>query len=367
MIRQLITHIFCLFTLTISMVSADAPHAPRYRVTDLGISGKISQAEALNNKGQVVGWQAKGSFLWENGKQKIISTEIYQGAHGINEKGQVVGIPGEIHVFPSGFFDILSGSAAFVWDRGYLGFLPGFSNAYSINDRGQIAGQSQDQAALWERRHVTGALNDAPDFIWQSLSARKVRPLPGYPYSIFYGLNDGGEAVGVLLRDLNNIPEHGRAFRYQNDKAVLLPIPASGNSAAFAVNASGTVAGAFRRSGGWWQATLWQSDDVQRELSSPPGDTSAVAHSVNAEGAAVGWASPGPARGTSLGLLGGGPDTRACLWQNNTALDLNTVIDTSSGWVLQEARAINDKGWIVGSGTIHGEYHAFLLIPAATS
>jgi hypothetical protein len=36
---------------------------------------------------------------------------------------------------------------------------------------------------------------------------------------------------------------------------------------------------------------------------------------------------------------------------------------TGSGWVLYEAHAINDAGEIVGSGTINGQEHAFLLTP----
>ncbi len=37
---------------------------------------------------------------------------------------------------------------------------------------------------------------------------------------------------------------------------------------------------------------------------------------------------------------------------------------TGAGWVLVEARALNDAGWIVGSGTYLGANHAFLLSPA---
>ncbi len=46
--------------------------------------------------------------------------------------------------------------------------------------------------------------------------------------------------------------------------------------------------------------------------------------------------------------------------------DLNALIDASgAGWVLVEARALNDRGQIVGSGTFQGATHAFLLSPAA--
>lgn len=364
--------LFCLLAQISRPLAAQGPPpvsapAPRYTVTDLGEAGQNSQAEAVNNRGQVVGWQGTGSFLWDNGMQKIISAQPYQGAHGINEAGQVVGIPGEIHVMRPGAFSILSGASAFVWDRGHLDYLPGFSNAYAINAQGQIAGESGGRAAIWERRHVSGALNDAPGFIWQSLPARKIGPMPGYPYGVAYGLNAGGEAVGVLLRDRNNWPERGRAFRFQDGKPSLLPIPAPGDSAAFSVNETGAVAGAFRTAGGPWRATVWSPDNALQALSPLPGQAAAVAHGLNAAGQTVGWAMPqAGAGGIALGLDAAFvTGTRACLWQGKTVYDLNTLIPPGAGWDLQEARAINDAGWIVGGGRHRGEYHAFLLIPAS--
>jgi hypothetical protein len=44
-------------------------------------------------------------------------------------------------------------------------------------------------------------------------------------------------------------------------------------------------------------------------------------------------------------------------------LDLNNLIAPASGWVLNTARAINKSGQIVGTGTVGGHSHAFLLTP----
>ena len=44
-------------------------------------------------------------------------------------------------------------------------------------------------------------------------------------------------------------------------------------------------------------------------------------------------------------------------------LDLNTLIPSELGWVLQVARAINHKGEIVGYGLKEGKSRAFLLKP----
>ena len=46
-------------------------------------------------------------------------------------------------------------------------------------------------------------------------------------------------------------------------------------------------------------------------------------------------------------------------------LDLNSLIAPSSGWTLNSATAINDKGQIVGYGNDPAnQSHAFLLTPA---
>ena len=44
-------------------------------------------------------------------------------------------------------------------------------------------------------------------------------------------------------------------------------------------------------------------------------------------------------------------------------VDLNTLIDPLSGWVLSDAADINDAGQITGQGLIGGQYHAYLLTP----
>ncbi|MBD0345012.1 MAG: DUF3466 family protein [Coleofasciculus sp. Co-bin14] len=55
--------------------------------------------------------------------------------------------------------------------------------------------------------------------------------------------------------------------------------------------------------------------------------------------------------------------SRAVLWEKGSIKDLNSLIPSNSGWELNKARSINDKGQIVGSGTINGRTHAFLLTP----
>jgi hypothetical protein len=49
---------------------------------------------------------------------------------------------------------------------------------------------------------------------------------------------------------------------------------------------------------------------------------------------------------------------------NDAPVDLNSLIESSSGWALGAGGAINDAGQIVGSGFFGGQPHAFLLTPA---
>jgi uncharacterized protein (TIGR03437 family) len=84
----------------------------------------------------------------------------------------------------------------------------------------------------------------------------------------------------------------------------------------------------------------------------------------------------GPISITDLGTLGGaysyayavngkgqvvGTNGHAFLWQNGVMSDLNLLATADSGWVLEAASAVNDKGQIAGWGKLNGMTHAFLL------
>ena len=53
------------------------------------------------------------------------------------------------------------------------------------------------------------------------------------------------------------------------------------------------------------------------------------------------------------------------MYDGGALTDLNNRLDNSStGWILAQAQAINDSGWIVGYGfNPHGQQDAFLLTP----
>ena len=61
-------------------------------------------------------------------------------------------------------------------------------------------------------------------------------------------------------------------------------------------------------------------------------------------------------------------DSRAVLWDGDSMIDLNTLLDSdtvNAGWVLWSANAINNRGQIAGItvNTNTNEQHGFLLTP----
>ena len=85
--------------------------------------------------------------------------------------------------------------------------------------------------------------------------------------------------------------------------------------------------------------------------------TNSIAYGINNSAQVVGSA-----------YLTGNTATHAFVWQKSGGMtDLNALLPAGSGWVLTVASSINDGGQIVGSGTINGQIHAFVLTPSATT
>ena len=178
--------------------------------------------------------------------------------------------------------------------------------------------------------------------------------------------------------------EISHAFLYSQGKMTDLgTLPGYQNSGGNAINALGQVAGITWESTpddeGIPQAFLWR-DGVMQVLGTLPGYTSSQATALNSHGQVVGFADlpapPSPLQSFLRDHLPFGPPsnassdpsapTRAFLYQNGRMTDLNALLPAHSGWVLESANGINDRGQIVGTGLHGGLRRAFVLTPVGT-
>ena len=150
-------------------------------------------------------------------------------------------------------------------------------------------------------------------------------------------------------------------------------IPARYSSSANGVNDLGQIVGwstteATSESFYGWEgpspvhAILWRTSGGMRDLGTLPGDTLSTASKINFFGQVIGIS------GNTVAF--DDVDNRyevighPFIWSESSGMqDLNHLISSRSGWVLNSATGINIWGQIVGSGTLNGKAHGFLLTP----
>ena len=91
-----------------------------------------------------------------------------------------------------------------------------------------------------------------------------------------------------------------------------------------------------------------------RDLGTLPGIRDTRANAINDRGEVV---------GRIVGRIVRKSNERAVLWRGGRVYNLNALIPPGTGWILQEAVALNNQGWIIGNGKHNGVAHAFLLRP----
>jgi probable HAF family extracellular repeat protein len=191
-------------------------------------------AAALNERGQVVGKIESGgrwrSFLWENGKMRLLGTSPGKesAAVALNEHGQVVGCTWDLFHYGS-TWETCSELTPVVWQDGTARELStspcGGSSAVAINERGQVVGTLCLQAFLWQRGRMwrdlgslggdessAAAINDHGQvvgtsktrsgvehaFLWQNGKMTDLGALPGKKYSGAVGINNHGQIIGYV-------------------------------------------------------------------------------------------------------------------------------------------------------------------------
>lgn len=319
-------------------------------ITDLGIYGPA----ALSGRGQVALSEHGGrafAGLWDGGTVMALadSTEdFHSAALGVNDRLQVVGFG------PSAACDGCGPSIhAMLWQPyGKAQALPHLapsarygaaagSEAHAINDRGEIVGWSFGGGPRGGWRRAA---------IWRDGRAVELAPdSPGSSAAL--GINNLGDIVGwaEIAVDGNRVQ---RAFGWAGAPRDLGSLAGDdGRSLAHDVNDRRQVTGLSATADGSTHAFLWDAGTLT-DLGTLPGDTDSEALALNGHGHVV---------GRSYSRHCATCPSRAVVWIDGVARDLNAVAPPGLGWVLNTAIDIDDAGRIVGRGTVGGSPRFFLL------
>jgi len=336
--------------------SAEA--ASMYTVTDLGDFGFAPIPIAINDTGQIVGSSGflipsnngllpsvedGRAFVWENGMfsdlGNLANLEGFSSeAFDINDLGQIVG---RSEVDSSDLFGFDYPSHAFLWENGTMTDLGTFggvnSSAFGINNRGQIVGSvennsGEERAFLWE----DGMISDLGTL--------------GGSTSVAVRINDSSQIVGGAETSSGN--QH--AFLWENGVITDLGTLGGSSSTAFDLNNSGQVVGHADLEGSSnHHAFLWQ-DGTMTDLGTLDDLPTSEGNGINNAGQVVGYA-------YDIDSLRFAP----FLWENGVMIDLNSLIVADSDWEIFIANDINDVGQITGIGLINGTPRPVLLNPVS--
>jgi probable HAF family extracellular repeat protein len=348
-----------------------ASHAFTFRhgaLRDLGVlpGGFNSEAFWINDSGMAAGFSEIGvidplipnflelrGVLWRNGKAIEIGT--FGGndsmAQAVNNRGQVVGfalndVPDSMAPLPWP-----TEMRAFLWDNGVLknlGTLGGPDSwAFFVNDRGQVVGLSYPDSG-------TSSGCDTPGnnhvFVWENGQMQDIGTLGG-SCSWPEGLSEQGRIVGW-----SNLSGDSITHPFLWERGTLKDLGTLGGSCGFAtwVNDTGEVVGGACTEGDEGFVAFAWKDGVMTSLPPLPGDCFSIAKRNNSRGQIV---------GTSLSC--DGSLAEGVLWENGTVTDLNSFVTPGSDlFLFGDVLYLNNRGEIAGNGILpNGDVRFFTLTP----
>lgn len=259
-------------------------------------------------------------------------------AHGINERGQIVGIS----------YPPYGRSVGFLLDKeAFTEVLPN-AFLFDCNNRGDLVGFYDYLQGFSIIKNNVFDFNLGTSFVC--------------------GINNSGTVVGYY--DNNS---EVRAFYRENEQIYILPTLGGNSSTCTSINDRGQKAGSSTTEEEKWGACFWEND-LPSNIS-PPDSESSWAWDINNRGQVVGWSDPGNGRfevfiwedGNTINIgnygyfswpyaindhgqvvfeSGGGMypmDAKAYVWENGEVTDLSMT----TVWPCT-ATAINNSGIIVG-------------------
>jgi len=317
-----------------------------YVVQDLGaLPGDSSSiAWAINANGDVVGWSTgpngTRAFLFTNSGSMValpgLPNRPYAVARDINDTGIVVG---SANAGGTDLGHAVLWSAGSIQDLGTLG-TGLYSEAWSVNNLGQVVG--------WSSSNGGSGLSGVHGFLYSNANGLvDLTPTSDNGYAL--DINDAGQVTGYKTASGGY-----HAFLWQGGSFVDLGVlPGFAHSFGWALNGTGRVTGSSSSASG----------NSERFVRSTSGGVFQDLGGVGEHNVGMGINGSGNVVGTQ-----GQSRSRAVRYTDAGGLqDLNTLIDSSLGWVLLSANDINDAEEIVGHAfnNFTGKTHAVKLRPAA--
>lgn len=338
--KRCIFAVLALLLAAVPSLKSQGAATPHYTIENLGdFGGQVPTITGINASGQmsgVVGGSHAVRYTPGVGWEDFPALGGYSLANGINAAGDLVGY----RVAPAGLRAFRYSNSAGVQD---IDPLPGgtMSLGYAINTAGEVVGYGNTASGEFR------AFRAAPGLPPVEL------PALGGSFALACGINDAGQIAGVASTAA------GVQHAVRIDPGQPAPVDISsfdgvgGASAACAIGADGRVGGqadqsASPRAFRFFGSSLTLLDTFASTMS----NTESIV-----EGTSVGWylrASDGAARAFVHTDADG-------------SLDLNTLVDEGSGWVLSLAKGVNASGVIAGEGELNGTPAVFRLIPSPTT
>jgi probable HAF family extracellular repeat protein len=339
--RRLGFSLIAICILYVVLAHTSPTSAQTYTVTDIGtLGGNHSTALGINDYGEVVGYSATTDgeiHAFRYFRDTLVDLNTLGGkdsyAYAITNSGILLG---DFRTSDAKYHPFLGAPDTPLFDLAKARL---FSSAMGANNAGQVVGfrlvtdehgHEQKRAYLYSSRRTT----DLGTF--------------GGKQSDATAINDAGHVVGHLYTEYHD--GYKRAVLYNGGKVIELGTFGGNASTGVAINIAGQVVGYAELPGGEPRAFLFTRGKL-RNLGTLPGGTQSFAYDIDERGRVVGSSD---AKDSPL---------HAFIYSDGLMQDLNKLVPANSGWLLTEARGINESGQIVGYGFTNGEQRAFLLTP----